>query len=392
MACTMHPPDCLAAAPLPDRRHWLGLLLGASLGTGLPTPLLAGAGAQPPARMTRRALSFPGDHGAHPDTGIEWWYVTGALQASGREFGFQLTFFRARVASTQTMRSAFAARQLIFAHVALTDLAGQRLLHDQRIARSSGAAGVDLASASTHDTDVRLRDWQLQRIGPHYQARALCDGFGLDLRLQPTQPVLLQGEQGWSRKGPALQQASFYYSQPQLQVSGQLQLGAQRLPVSGRAWLDHEWSDALLAPQAVGWDWVGINLHDGGALTAFQLRDASGQALWAGGSWRAPGLAQPQVLAPTDLQWQPQRHWRSPASATRYPVEWLLQLNLPQADTLHGQPLRVRALLDAQELDSQRSTGAIYWEGLSDLLDAQGQALGRGYLEMTGYSAPLRLG
>jgi len=48
-------------------------------------------------------------------------------------------------------------------------------------------------------------------------------------------------------------------------------------------------------------------------------------------------------------------------------------------------------VLDAQELDSSRSTGAVYWEGLSDLLDASGQQLGRGYLELTGYARPLQL-
>jgi predicted secreted hydrolase len=51
----------------------------------------------------------------------------------------------------------------------------------------------------------------------------------------------------------------------------------------------------------------------------------------------------------------------------------------------------VRALLDAQELDSRSSTGTVYWEGLSDLLDAEGQRVGRGYLEMTGYAQRLVL-
>jgi predicted secreted hydrolase len=51
----------------------------------------------------------------------------------------------------------------------------------------------------------------------------------------------------------------------------------------------------------------------------------------------------------------------------------------------------VRALIDAQELDSRASTGAIYWEGLSDLIDSNGRVVGRGYLEMTGYAKRLVL-
>ena len=32
--------------------------------------------------------------------------------------------------------------------------------------------------------------------------------------------------------------------------------------------------------------------------------------------------------------------------------------------------------MDAQELDGRSSNGAVYWEGLSDLLDARGQRVG----------------
>jgi predicted secreted hydrolase len=51
----------------------------------------------------------------------------------------------------------------------------------------------------------------------------------------------------------------------------------------------------------------------------------------------------------------------------------------------------VRALLDAQELDSRGGTGTVYWEGLSELLDADQRRVGLGYLEMTGYAGRLRL-
>jgi len=338
--------------------------------------------------LVKRPLQFPRDLGSHPDTAIEWWYVTGELQAQGRLFGFQLTFFRSRVPSTQAMRSGFAAKQLHFAHAAVTDVTGQRLLHDQRIARSSGDSQVDLAQASDTDTDVQLRDWSLKRRGTSYLARASGAGFAFALDLAETQPLLLQGDQGLSRKGPEASQASFYYSLPQLRVSGQLTLDGQRQAVTGRAWLDHEWSQSIMAPQAVGWDWIGMNLHDGSALTAFRLRDKAGDTVWAGGSWRAAGATAPVVFGPDQVSFQPGRLWSSPASGSTYPVVW--GVTVPDGSAT---PKRytVRALVDNQELDSSRSTGAIYWEGLSDLLDAQGQPVGRGYLEMTGYAKPLKL-
>lgn len=348
---------------------------------------------QPATNLPQPTLQFPRDLGSHPDHAIEWWYVTGALQAEQREFGFQLTFFRSRVAATQAMSSRFAAKQLIFAHAAVTDVAGKRLWHDQRIARTSGAAQVDLASASTADTQVQLGNWSLKRQGTTYQAQAVGDAFSFVLALSETQPLLLQGDQGLSRKGPEARQASFYYSLPQLNVSGELQLAGQTVPVRGRAWLDHEWSQSLLHPDAVGWDWIGMNLADGSALTAFQLRTKSGEALWAGGSFRAPGQTQADILTPQQVRFTPVRRWTSPASGTTYPVQWWVDIT--RKSTQHGpshtERYTVRAVIDNQELDSRASTGAIYWEGLSELLDRNEKPMGRGYLEMTGYASPLRL-
>ena len=343
--------------------------------------------------LPRQPLQFPRDLGSHPDFAIEWWYITGQLQTAKRLFGFQLTFFRSRVPATQGMRSAFSAKQLIFAHAAVTDVTNQRLLHDQRIARASGNTQIDLASASEVDTDVQLGDWSLRRDGSRYLAQANGSDFSFQLNLRETQPLLLQGDQGWSRKGPQANQASYYYSLPQLLVSGQLSLGEQTLPVHGQAWLDHEWSNSLMHLQAVGWDWIGMNLLDGSALTAFRLRTKDGGTLWAGGSLRTADTSSAEIFGATEVSFTPERTWKSPASGASYPVQWSVQIR--RAGSGKTTPVlaryTVKAVIDNQELDSRQSTGAIYWEGLSELLDSRGALVGRGYLEMTGYASPLRL-
>ena len=357
--------------------------------TGGPSAMQALASEDLVRRLLPSAVQLPRDHGSHPDLRTEWWYITGHSGAptsgASPRFGFQLTFFRSRVPSTQGLRSRFAARQLLFAHAAVTDLSSSRLLHDQRIARE----GFGLAEASEQDTDVVLGEWSLKRSGANarsrYTAQMQGADFALDLALTATQPVLLQGDHGLSRKGPAADNLSLYITEPQLAVSGNITVGRERVAViesTARAWLDHEASEAILPTGAVGWDWIGMNLNDGSALTAFHLRRQDGSALWAGGSWRVAG-GDARSFGPKEVIFEALRYWTSAASGARYPVAWSVQ-------TPAGQ-FEVHALLDAQELDSRASTGAFYWEGLSELRSPNGAVLGRGYLEMTGYAATLKL-
>jgi predicted secreted hydrolase len=325
-----------------------------------------------------RALRFPRDHGSHPEFRIEWWYVTGFASAGARDFGFQVTFFRSRVAATQGMQSRFAAKQLVFAHAAVTDVQGKRLWHDQRIARE----GFGIAQAAEADASLQLRDWSLQRADGRWRASVATNEFALALTFSPTQPVLLQGNAGVSQKGPEAQQASCYYSEPQLRTSGLITLRHRANEVEGRAWLDHEWSDEPMPRDAVGWDWIGMNLDDGSALMAFRLRREDGSALWDGGSYRT-AQGQLRISSHGETGFRALRTWKSAASGASYPVEWAVR-------TPAGS-FTVKAVVDDQELDSRASTGSIYWEGLGDLFDAQGRRVGRGYLEMTGYASKLRI-
>ena len=325
-------------------------------------------------------LTFPSDHGAHPGFRTEWWYVTGWLKTeSGEDLGFQVTFFRSRPPGASDNPSAFAPRQILFAHAAISDPVVGKLMHGQRIAR----AGFGLAEAQVGDADLVIDDWRLRRgADGRFATKVAGEGFTLDLTFTPTQPVLLQGEAGFSRKGPLASQASYYYSLPQLKASGTVRRGGKAVKVTGTAWLDREWSSTLLDPSAVGWDWVGLNLDDGGALMAFRLRGADDSALWSAATLRSsagPG----QNFPPAGVAFAPLRHWRSPRTGIVYPVAWQLRIG--------RRVFELQALFDDQELDSRRSTGAIYWEGAVRLFEG-GREIGRGYLEMTGYGEPMRLG
>jgi predicted secreted hydrolase len=348
-------------------------LLGAA---ALALPPLAGA--QYAEVRAGLALRFPDDHGAHPAFRTEWWYITGWVQdASGAPCGIQVTFFRSRPLVQEDNPSAFAPKQLLFAHAAIADPSVGHLLHDQRVARE----GLGLAYARGGTTDVRIDDWSLALQPTGYATRVVSRELGMDLAFTPTQPVLLQGEAGYSRKGPRPEQASRYYSRPHLDTRGRIELNGRQREVSGVAWLDHEWSSEYLASSAVGWDWAGINLDDGGALTVFRIRGRGGAEIWAGGSLRPQGGAV-RAFAPRDVSFAALRSWRSPRTEAAYPVAMRVRAA--------GRTFDLQPLMDDQELDSRASTGTIYWEGAVRAVEG-GRAVGRGYLELTGYWQPLEL-
>jgi predicted secreted hydrolase len=244
-----------------------------------------------------RAFAFPTDHGAHPAFRTEWWYVTGWLRTkAGKDLGFQVTFFRTRPGVGEANPSRFAPRQILFAHAALSDPATGHLLHGERAARG----GFGVAQARVGDTDVALRDWRIvRRPDGHFATSVATPDFTLTLDLAPRQNVMLQGDRGYSQKGPKPEQASYYYSLPHLAASGQLTRSGTAETVTGEAWLDREWSSDYLGGSATGWDWTGLNLDDGAALMAFRIRRADGGTVWAGGSLRRKdGTLTALALAP----------------------------------------------------------------------------------------------
>jgi len=326
-----------------------------------------------------KPLLLPNDFGAHPAFRTEWWYATGWLaMPDGKPLGFQITFFRSATDHDAANPSALAPKQLIIAHVALSDPAVGKLQHDQKAGRES----FDIAYAKAGNTDVKLDNWTLKRASDgSYRVDIVAREFTLALKMAPTQLPMLQGDNGISRKGPEAAQASYYYSEPHLQVSGSVTRKGETAAVSGTAWLDHEWSSTSLHPDAVGWDWVGANLDNGSALVAFRIRDKHGAVLWAHVGLRdASGKI--MQFSPDQVRFTTLRNWRSLRTNAVYPVA--LQI---QAGPFTWQIL---PLQDDQELDSRQSTGAIYWEG-AVRLTRDGKPVGRGYLELTGYVKPLKL-
>lgn len=329
--------------------------------------------------LAPREFVFPDDHGAHEGFRNEWWYVTGNLDtAEGARVGFHITFFRVALAPEFAGDAAFrespwVTRHIWMGHSAITDMARDRHVSEERFARE--AAG--LAGALENGTRIWLEDWSLSGLdGEVWQLDFGAGDYRLRLDVQPLREPVLQGDRGLSQKGREAGNASFYYSVPRLGVRGELvdEMGSRA--VSGQAWLDREWSTSVLEDGQVGWDWFALQFDSGDDLMFYQLRrdDGSTDGL-SKGRWM-PFDAADRALSIEEVDLRPLRHAIMP-SGRRYPVVWSMRLRESGAEWT------IAAVRDVQEMDSFIP----YWEGAVDILDAAGRRIGRGFVEMTGYDA-----
>ena len=331
--------------------------------------------------LAPRDFSFPEDHGPHPEYAIEWWYFTGNLDSDrSRHFGFELAIFRIALGPEPRDRgSGWATSQLYLGHFALTDVDNDRFYSFERFSRQA----LDLAGATFSEEQkfrVWLESWSAELEGsarPTVRLRAREENIAIDLTLESAKPLTLQGEGGFSQKGAALGNASYYYSITRMPTTGTLSIGQQSFQVKGTSWMDREWSTSALAHDQVGWDWFALQLSDGRDVKIYQLRlqDGGIDPHSSGAIIGADGSMFP--LAWDDVEIQALDYWESPRGGS-YPSEW--RLNIPSAAI----DLVVSPYIKNQELD----VSVRYWEGAVQLSGTSyGQPIsGSGYVEMTGYA------
>jgi predicted secreted hydrolase len=326
---------------------------------------------------------FPHDYFNHPAYQTEWWYYTGNLEtAGGRKFGFELTFFRQGTNRDPLQKSAWDIRDLYGAHFALSDLDEKRFFHDQRVNR----AGPGLAGASEALKTVWNGNWKVVWSEDGERLTANAGSLALDLTLKSLKPPVIHGENGVSQKSAGRGRASHYFSETRLAARGCITAGARSYPVTGWAWMDHEFFTHQLEPDQAGWDWLCLQLDDRTELMLFHIRrrDGSIDPFSAGTFVDARGRS--THLHAQDFELEPAGdRWTSPQSGARYPIRWTVRV------AALGLSLEVSTRLPAQELASRSNFFPSYWEGAILLGGKKGAAelRGVGYLEMTGYDRPV---
>ncbi|HJW14727.1 MAG TPA: lipocalin-like domain-containing protein [Thermoanaerobaculia bacterium] len=327
--------------------------------------LLAAASFLLAVSANRSAVSFPRDHGSHPDAGIEWWYYTGHLRdTAGREYGFELTFFR--------------VRDLSLAHFAWTDIARKAFRYEEKAHLSLPG----IAGAAEGRLAVSNESWSAEESGGTHRLHAAGRGWELSLSLRAAKPPVLHGDDGISRKGPGPNDYSRYVSITRLAASGQMRNESDTYSLSGTVWFDHEWGPGGMPAGAAGWDWFGLQLDDGSELMLYRMRGKDGGATpFSSGTSVARDGAH-RAVRWSDVSLEEQAFWKSPRSGARYPARWRLRVAPLDLD------VTILPLLPDQELVTEQSTGVIYWEGACRVEGRrEGRPVtGRAYAELTGYA------
>lgn len=321
---------------------------------------------------------FPRDHFDHPEFRTEWWYYTGNVHSGdGHRYGFELVFFRQGQERRATDNpSAWRVDDLYLAHLAVTDIDGHRFRYYKRLNR----AGPGIAGVRFEERRIWNGNWEARWDSSSEQQTisAVADDIRFALRLAPRKPAVVHGENGISQKSEGAGKASYYVSFPLLAVEGSL----NGSPVSGTAWMDHEWFSNQLEKSQQGWEWFSVQLDNHTEFMLFQLRHTDGSIdPYSSGTYVAAD-GRTTHLRRADFEMQPVTYWTSPHSGAKYPVEW--RITIPSL----GVALRCAAALPDQELVSEDAVGPTYWEGA---VDYSGSSRGVGYLEMTGYAKPMRL-
>ena len=350
----------------------------ATINANIPTGFVAADGS--------RVLSFPQDFGAHEDFRTEWWYYTGNLQTpERRHFGFELTIFRVGLLPPTVdlpTDSQWYNNSIYFAHFAVSDIANEKFYAFERYSRP----GPGLAGAQADPYRVWIEDWNITEQALHtYRLQASQENIAIDLTLADEMGVVLHGEDGYSRKGKAVNNASYYYSQPRLRADGFVRVDDAQYKVNGLAWKDHEFSSSVLDKNQIGWDWFSLQFENGPALMLFQLRERDGGTSDSSSGTFIPADGIPQRLQKADFEITVLDEWRSPHTQGVYPSAWKIRLNKPNC------LLEVRPWMADQELNFPTVTyweGAVHFEGICDNGDS---VRGNGYIELTGYAGNLPL-
>ncbi|MBU0508363.1 T9SS type A sorting domain-containing protein [bacterium] len=382
------------------------------------------------------SFTFPSVEGRHDPFGSnpnEWWYVNFHLTGtqSGEEYGAMVAFFkpglrifaiadldqmqiysRSRVG---TLVSATSCLDLSYYHLPTTDvgidslirrddsdLLEGDLLGDVEQDGRTGSSGGPVVWRGEHDLREVQREEAVRRaeacwfdrffnkslngdLIPFEYHLQVCDvaredrlPIRLNVDMSSRKPPLIVSGDGFIEIGNGW---SGYYSHTRVQVEGTIAVHGYTEPVTGWAWIDHQWGDFLgIGHGNVQWEWFSIQLDD---WTDIMVAD-----VWVNGV-RQGGFGEGLNLYDSDCNLeilpnygiQQMSYWDDPVSGRRFATAW--QITEPSRQIA----LTVEAEFNAQAISITPTQifPVSFWEGVCTVSGTVGGILvsGNAYAELT---------
>lgn len=340
-------------------------------------------------------FQFPKDHGSHPGYRIEWWYITGHLNAQSqstgqtKKLGIQVTFFRVGQSpdDAKVQSKFFKNDHFHVAHMALSDLSEKKFYHEEKLNRN----GWD-AWAKEGILNCRNGNWSLKQNqeSNHFSTQlqsSISDHISFNIQFNSQKPPVIFGKDGVSIKGAAESARSLYITFPRLQTTGEITIDGQPFVVDGETWMDHEISSSQLDPNQVGWNWASIHLDSGESIMVYMMRTKNDtKDLYSTFNFIASDNQTVKAFPASHFEWLPKNYWKSPMTGVEYPVDSIIKFRENQSNI--PTHIRLVPLMNDQEMES-KITQVQYWEGACKVVDQNGKQIGKAYVELTGYGASL---
>jgi predicted secreted hydrolase len=302
-------------------------------------PSLLGCGEKAPYGPAQ--VHFPEDEGAHPECGMEWWYLNATVSDSeGHEYTAMLAYFN--------KKSPRPPLKII----SIADLDAETFYHEVPKIQELITANPDYAEGGL---DLRWDDfdrwYRTDEDSYHYSLQAEGDTIGFSFDLAQDKDPLMVGGDGlieWTEG------STYYYSLTRLQVSGQIEIKGKAIDVTGIGWMDHQWMDDMAEK---GWQWFSIQLgeqaDDQTDIICWNITNLDGTVE---SSDLTMMLADGSIYHTTDIELEATDSWKSPDTNETYGTTWTLR------EPKRGLDLKIEARLPQQEIILLKDVPLYRWQ------------------------------
>jgi len=321
---------------------------------------------------------LPKDNGPHDFT-VEWWYFNGHLyDKKGIEYSFMDCFFKV---NAKKVNIPHILPHLIedhlkngdyihFAHSVISDISKKKSYKEVQ--------NISLISKESFKKDLLFIEYKNTNIFNNVDYSKIIETAPncfhlenkyLNLDLRSRKSPLLEGGHGYVGTPES---GSYYYSLTDMVVKGKIMVNKKEIEVEGRAWMDHQWANAIYKKDR--WTWFSFHLNNGTEIMCVEYDTMSGTDILI--NTIDKDGKQNQYKKANIISGK--KFYESKKTKAKYPLSWKIEIEEANIE------IETSSLIDEEEI----IFGPInYWEGpMKVKAKINGEEIkGKGFMELVGY-------